>query len=289
MLRVLLLATLAVAPTTAIAPIDVKFTSDSVYKYESIIIPKEIIAEETEGLYTLVLEEDKLLGYAIYDNAETEYIDGLKFDDSFVTNWTVEHVDFSKEHTILVKTVYTEDIAGMLAAAKDGDWSKALSNPLILFQLFYYILAAISLIVGGVGLLKSRKRKVKTSEEIAAAVDKHSAASTEELKSVAESIIKSIVMTAIGNVTNQNQKLTEALILSQSKDSDSKLALIKLLKESSNVNLDDISKQITKSIEEEMSKKEQAKKEAISVLNNLSNKVDKVEDKIEDSLGGISI
>ena len=128
MLQLLALATLALSIP---APITVNFTSDSVYTHESIITQKDVIKQDND-LYTIVLEQDHLLGYCIYDNQDTPYIDGLKFDDEFVTNYIIENVDLSVEHTILIKTVYTDDVAGMLVAAKDGDWSRILSNPLII-------------------------------------------------------------------------------------------------------------------------------------------------------------
>lgn len=221
----LALATLMMAAPTTIAPISVNFTKDSVYKYESIITPSEVVEQEN-GLYTLVLEEDKLLGYCIYDNSDTPYLDGLKFDDEFVTNYTITDVDFSVEHTILVKTIYTNDVAGMLAAAKDGDWSKVMSNPLILIQLGYYVLAAISLIIGGFGLLKSKKKKIKDHDEIASAVSKQSVLAKEAL---VEALIAAIIPT-FKEIGLQNASVVKALIMSKSNDNQDMMSLLDMLK-----------------------------------------------------------
>lgn len=259
MLSILLLATLAVAPAS-IAPITVEFTNDSVYKYESIISPKDVIEEES-GLYTIVLEEDKLLGYAIYDNSETDYIDGLKFDDDFVKGWTIEHVDLNVEHKIYVKTVYTDDVAGMLASAKDGDWSRIIANPLILFQIFYYSLAAISLIIGGIGLFKAKAKKVKDHNEIAKAVENKSIEVSEALKAEAIGLVTSILTPALTQVKTSNDAIIKALIMSQSGDKNSTLGLIELLNGSASINIDGITEDIKKSINDKFDLKEKTKKQ----------------------------
>ena len=253
MLKLALLATLMATTPIAPAPISVNFTKDSVYKYESIITPTDV-QEQEDGLYTIILEEDKLLGYKIYDNQETPYIDGLKFDDNFVTNYIVTDVDLNVEHTILVKTVYTEDVAGMLAAAKDGDWSRALSNPLILFQLGYYLLAAISVIVGLIVGFKSKSKRVKTADEFSGAL---SALFNDKVDSLSIGLEKTLTdwvtnltMPIYEKMQSQNKDLLSALILSQSGDEKSKLALIDLLKASARDDTDLISEQIKKAIKD---------------------------------------
>jgi len=276
MLRLLALATLAVATP---APISVNFTEDSVYKYDSILIPKEVVEQE-DGLYTLVFEQDKLLGYCIYDNQETEYLDGLKFDDEFVTNYTVKNVDLSVEHNILIKTTYTNDVAGMLASAKDGDWSRILSNPLILFQIFYYALAAISIIAGGFGLLKARKKKVKSSDEIANAVSERAYNASQTLTKKAVDLVTEIITPVFAKLQSQNKSIIEALILSQTGDKDAKLSLIKLLESTANEDVSLLSNEIIKAIENEDAMKAKVKEEAKKAVEQIA--------KGED-IGGISI
>lgn len=280
MIHLLLLATAAISAGT-IAPITVNFTSDSVYTKESIIKPKELIQEEDSELYTIVLEEDHLLGYCIYDKSDTAYIDGLKFDDAYVTNWIVEHVDLSVEHTLHVKTVYTDDTAGMLAAAKDGDWSRVLSNPLIIIQMFYYLLAATSVIAGGLGLAKSRKNKAKTVAEI-----------SKESEANAMLIVSEIVVPVFKKLQLQNQKVIEALVLSQSEDKESKVALINLLEETAVENIEDISTSIKSSITKAMEAKDVAKEKAKQVIKELSQDIREIKKDSEEiikDIGGISI
>lgn len=217
----LALATTVVAPT-------IQFTTDSVYTKENIITISDVSVDETTGLYTMYLEEDKLLGYCIYDNPETSYIDGLKFDNEYVTDWVVSGVDFSIEHTFYIKTTYTDDAAGMLMAAKDGDWSRLLSNPVILLQLVYYIVAFVSIVIGGFGLVKSKNKKVKTAEEIASAVAKQATVAKDQLVETTIALITPV----FEKLNNQNADIIKALVMSKSKDNADTLALLDLLKDS---------------------------------------------------------
>ena len=269
MLPVFILAT-CFAAATPIAPITVQFTSDSVYKNEGIIVPKDLIKEEESELYTIVLEEDKLLGYTIYDNPDTAYIDGLKFDDEFVSDWVVQHVDFTVEHVIHIKTVYTDDIAGMLAAAKNGDWSIALSNPLVLIQLIYYILAAGSVILGGFGLLKAKKSKIKTVDEITAAITTKATNTSKALETKVIELATSLVTPVFEKLKSQNQAIIEALVLAQSGDKDSKLALINLLKSTASDDITLLSEAMKKTIEEADLTKQKIKAEADKLVEEIS-------------------
>lgn len=296
MLPVLLLATAAVsAAAVPVAPISVQFTSDSVYTKESIIKPKEVIEEEDTGLYTIVLEEDKLLGYAIYDINETEYIDGLKFDDSFVKDWIVEHVDLSVAHTISVKTVYTDDTAGMLVAAKDGDWSKILSNPLIIFQLVYYSLAAVSIIAGGIGLFKAKAKKLKDHNQIAKTVSDKAAEAAESLKNEAVKVVDEIVTPALNTFKTTQDAIIKAFILSQSGDKNAALSLVDLLKESATTDFTTVADDIKKAVTSKFEIKEKVKEEAAKAVKQISEGIFKEEPKKEEKsskgtdVGGISI
>lgn len=283
MLQLLALATLAVSIPTSIT---VGFTNDSVYKQESIIDTKEVIEQE-DGLYTIIFEQDKLLGYRIYDNPETEYLDGFKFDDAFVTNYTVSDVDLSLDHTILIKTVYTDDVAGMLAAAKDGDFSRLMANPLMVIQLVYYILAALSLVAGGVGLLKAKKSKVKDHDEIASSVASKATKASEELKNEAVNLISGIVTPVCEKLQSQNQAIIEALILAQSGDEGSKLALINLLKQTATEDVTLVSDNIIKSIKDANAFKEKVKEQASKVVEKIAS--GDFGDNSDGNIGGLSI
>lgn len=258
LLTALTLATLTVAPT-------VQFTSDSVYTKSNIVSYniRENYSElgELESK-DLVFTKGNLLGYEIFDNPETPYIDGLKIDDTWITDWVVPNYDDSVAHTISIKTVYTDDIAGALAAAKNGDWSRVLQNPVMILQVIYFAVSTISILLGGFGLLKSKGKKIKTAEEIASAVTNSAELTKVELKELCVNLIDSIITPVYTKLQNQNQDIIEALILTRSGDEKASLALIDLLKKASNVNIDEMANTLKKEITEAIQTAKTSKEEA---------------------------
>ena len=61
--------------------ITVNYTTDSVCTDE-ILTFEEITVNETESLKVSL--KDDVLGYAIYDDPETDYIDGIKYNDTWL-------------------------------------------------------------------------------------------------------------------------------------------------------------------------------------------------------------
>lgn len=158
MMKTLMMLTL-IALTPYEGSVDYKFTSDSVYKKDNILTVE--VQKESDGYETLLLKQNYVLGYEIYDNPETPYIDGLKVNDEFVTDWKVEHFAVDLNHTITIKTVYSSGVDGMLTAARDGDLSKVFSNPLVLILIGCSLMVSGSIIVGSLILSKSKKTKIK--------------------------------------------------------------------------------------------------------------------------------
>jgi hypothetical protein len=257
---------LTVAPT-------IRFTSDSVYTNDKIIeyslsqtttteyeeveqtvgdsteIVKNITSETVN--YALELKQNYVLGYDIYDDADTDYIDGIQMDGEWLTtSWAFADFDPNVEHTITVKTVYSDDISGMFAAAKNGDFSALLSNPVTIMQLFYYVLAAVSLGISGIAALKSKKKRVKTGEDIAAKVSDAANNSLDSLKSYAITTVNDMLTPVVTNIQSQYKNLLEAMVLSRSGDENSTLALLELLKN----NLSDDGKILTESVKAQIQK-----------------------------------
>ena len=264
-------ALLAVAPT-------VGFTSDSVYKTETIVSVEalDVQTQETEEsevkhTYCLRIEEKPVLGYEIYDDPNTEYIDGIKVNGEFLSKeWIVKDIDLQAEYAITVKTVYTDDIAGWLAMAKRGDFSAIMSHPVIILQLVYYAVAALSIILGGFGLFKARKLKLKSSDEIAkkvsAAADAMEVsfkAKAAEMENDAMELVSSVVGSALDAVRKQNETLLKATVLARSGDEQSTLALLELLKNSGTESVIDISEDVKARIIAARAKAEQTKEDAI--------------------------
>lgn len=227
MLRLLVAA---LATFTFVEP-STTFTSDSVYKCDDIIDVEPIKHEDFDETFLVDIKfsQAKLLGYKIYDNPETPYIDGIKWDDEWLgADWTVYNVDFSKEHSLVLKTVYTDDYAGMIVAAKDGDWSLMLKNPETILKLVYYIIATISILVGGFSLFRNKKFKLNIKDQIAEALEKKA----EEFKTAAENKVNQFVEGMTPILKAQEDKynnIIKGIMLSKSKASEDTIALINLL------------------------------------------------------------
>lgn len=162
MKTLMMLALVSFAPYYGSA--EYNFTSDSVYKKDNILTVE--VQKEADSSVSLYLKQNYILGYEIYDNPETPYIDGLKVDDNFVTDWKVPNFTYDLDHIITIKTVYSSGVDGMIAAANAGDLSKVFSNPLVLVLIGCSLIVSGSIIVGSLILSKSKKTKIKEHETI---------------------------------------------------------------------------------------------------------------------------
>lgn len=244
----------------------VQFTNDSVYTNTNIIsyeVIETAIPDSEEVSKSLVFKEKQLLGYCIYDNPDTVYIDGLKFDEEWVVDWTVPNYDDTVEHTLKIRTVYTDDTAGMLMAAKQGDWSKVLSNPLIILQIVYYVLAAASILGGMFIAVKSKGKAAKTTNQFASEFNTFYQAKMDVLaqhtESTIEGYVEQMIVPVYKKMQAQHKDLISALILSQSGDKDSKLAFINLLQETANEDVSTLVETIKKGIKDASAVKDNAK------------------------------
>lgn len=267
---------MAIAPT-------VEFTSDSTYRKENIL--DFSVSEKTvhdldddtgeqiseERFYTLNVNCNYVLGYDVYDNPDTPYIDGIKIDGAFLQNtWKVDDFDPDAKHSVLVRTVYSDDISGWLAQAKDGDFSALMANPVTLLQFGYYIIAGVSLVLGGFGLLKSKKRKIKTADDIAGAVSSKAddflelaTNQSNDMETKALSLVTDIVTPLVNTLSKQNDILIKATVLARNGDEASTIALLDLLKNTGAEGVADISDAVKKRIQESKAAAEKAKQDAI--------------------------
>lgn len=221
----LLLASIALATFTPIEPV-IEFTSDSVYKCDDILeidLRKSENFEETY-LVDIELKEVSRLGYKIYDVPETPYIDGVKWDGEWLdSSWIISNVDFSKAHTLQIKTIYTDDYAGMIMSAKDGDWSLMLKNPETILKLIYYGLSVISILVSVILLMFGKKHKAKSSEEISNKVtlasEKLQASIELEVQKSIKSIVSPIIKSLVLSKSNNPEDIVAMLDLLESTDS----------------------------------------------------------------------
>ena len=287
MLRTILLAaTLAGTPviTDFIEP-TVEYTSDSVIVQG---IGYDVHESSTEENIVVEITVDLPLGYVVYDNPETAYIDGIKVNEEYLSSdYLVEHYDYTKPLTILVKTTYDKGIAGIVASMQDGnyDYSELLSNPIMVIQGLYYVLAALSIVLGGLGILKSKKYKATSSEQWKNAADQYLEAALNTSKEQTIKIMLDFLNTNILPVLKQaltnDQKIIQAIALQTSKDDKAPVAILNLLQEISNTaDTAKVINEAKQALEESKIAKDKAlaeTKQALEEIANSTNTVDSSE------------
>ena len=287
MLRTILLAAaLAGTPvvTDFIEP-TVEYTSDSVIVQG---IGYDVHESSTEENIVVEITVDLPLGYVVYDNPETAYIDGIKVNEEYLrSDYLVEHYDYTKPLTILVKTTYDKGIAGIVASMQDGnyDYSELLSNPIMVIQGLYYVLAALSIVLGGLGILKSKKYKATSSEQWKTAADQYLETALNTSKEQTIKIMLDFLNTNILPVLKQaltnDQKIIQAIALQTSKDDKAPVAILNLLQEISNsADTDKAINEAKIALEESKIAKDKAlaeTKQALEEIANSTNTVDSSE------------
>lgn len=268
MIKLLLATTLfAATPVSTI-----QYTSDSV-------ITKGISLEVTtvEEVTTAKIVVDLPVGYVIYDDASTAYIDGIKVNDEYLaSDYIIPEYDESKEYTIFVKTVYDQGISGIIASIQDGtyDYGKLLSNPIMLLQAGYYLLAAISIIVGGFGILKSKKWKAVNAEAWKKEAEAKIALARETTTKEITDFLTSDLVPLLQQTLSNEQSIIKAIALSTSKNKNAPEAILDLLQQiTSNTDTVKIIEQAKAAIAEANKQKEESiakAKEALEEISNIS-------------------
>ena len=267
----------------------IEYTDDSVItEGVSCEYYEAVLGEETAYYVHVVV--DLPLGYEIYDDAETEGIDGITINgknipDSYITS----DLDYTKLLTITVKTVYEKGVAGMLASINDGtyDWSPLLTNPLTLIQGGYYILSAAALVLGGLGLFKSAKTRAKTAKEWERAANETIDNIVKEMKSSISKTISdrftSELIPILEQCLSNDQNIIKAIALQTSKSKDAPTAILELLmKLSTDVDATKVINEAKRSISEAELAKQKAAEETKKALAEIT----KVNVKEDNSLEG---
>ena len=247
-----------------------QFTEDSVYTKDNILNVEYI--EEYDGTITLKMTENSVIGYTIYDDAETPYVDGVMIDGVPIAEWTIHQFDTSIEHTITVKTVYSTDIFGALVAAKDGDWSLLWQNPLTYIQLIYYAINTIATVVGGVALAKYKKLVTKLKAELTEIIDKKLTKGNAETAESVNVLVDGIVSTLYTKISAQYQDIIKALVLSHSNTNEDTIALMDILKKTSEEDITTFVDNIKKKYIDLVEKRRIAQENAIATIKQISEK-----------------
>jgi len=280
---------MAALATAMLVEPQVKFTSDSVYTKESIvqITPVEREDTETTNLVDLQFTFDKLLGYEIYDNPSTDYIDGVKINDKWLPkSMYYESFDPTVENVILIKTVYSDDYAGMIMAARDGDYSLMLKNPENVMKLIYYIIATISILFGGFSLFRNKKFKSKTVQDVENGVMKRIDNFETAVDNKVALIVDQVMIPTIEDISSKYDKIISGLILSKSHATDDTLALIDLLKSASSK---EEVERLAESLKSTIKSEAKARTEAVAEAKQIVAKIAKDVKVVEDHYDGTSI
>lgn len=244
---------------------DVKFifnyTSDSVVKEG---FKTQLYTDPISNQTGFELVPNFGIGYVLYDDPKTDFIDGIRINGESVNTLRIP-IDVDNlvlDYTISVKTVYAEGAAGDLAQILDGtyDYSKLLTNPIMLFQIAYWAFMAISGIVGIFTAANSKKKKVKTAEEIAAAVSNSMELTKSDLLEYVTNTVKSEILPLAQASVKSGKEAVKAMLISNMKSKDAPSAMLDIFKEAEDIDISGI----VDEVREELSKytKESATKHA---------------------------
>ena len=250
---------------------ELNYTADSVVSDYVYMEPG--YDELTQQLYFEIVF-DLPDGYAIYDKAETPYIDGVKVNSDFLATrpYKVYVTDPLVNYTVLVKIVYEDSMAGTVAKIQNGDASllDLFDNPVMLMQVVYYALAVFSIIFGTVVAAKSRKHKSKTSNDIAnetvAAVNSAGTATKNELVSAVTSIILDNIAPVLNACVRSNTNVVKAIALSNSKSKDAPVTLLDVLSDSSNIDITELLTNLRTEVVAKLKAEEDVRTETLEML-----------------------
>ena len=180
------------------------------------------------------------LGICIYDVPETSYIDGIRINGETVDSLKIP-IDASVENKVVVRTVYKDDFTGTLAQISDGtyDYINLLKNPVGLLTAGYYVLAFILTLVSIIMLFTGKKKKVKTSEDIAKSVDTRA----NEAFNLMSTKVADILNPFVSSIYETQETLVKAIVLMNSKEPNSHLEALECLKK---ISIADVNSVISK-------------------------------------------
>ena len=194
------------------------------------------------------------IGYTIYDNPETEIIDGIRINGVEVTTLRIPITSETsvRHYEIAVKTVYIDGASGDLAQILDGtfDYSRLLTNPIIIFQIAYWVFMALSGFIGLVTISRNKGKKVKTADEIANKVTENMAQFEDRVVDLVTRVVTKEILPLAQASVKSGKEAVKAILLSTSKSKEAPSALLDVFKESSDIDISNI----VEEVREELSK-----------------------------------
>lgn len=216
----------------------VTYTSDSV-AFEGILL--EPYTDTLKFETGFIIKSNLDFGIKIYDDPTTDTIEGIRVNGQEITSYTIPmDLNNPQDYSVQVRLVYSDGIAGTLAKISSGqfDWNTVIQEPLLLMQAVYYALAALSLIIGGLGAASSKKKKVRTADEIAAKVDERVREGCETFAVAYSAVLKENLLPVFHTMVDTNKAVVKAITLSTSKSKEAPVALLDLLKDVSDVDVE---------------------------------------------------
>lgn len=181
------------------------------------------------------------IGYAIYDNPDTDIIDGIRINGQEVTSLRIpmSSEQYASKYVIAVRTVYLDSASGTLAQILDGtyDYTLLLTNPVILFQLAYWIFMASAGFIGLIYAIRSKGKKIKTSDEIAAKVTENSDEFRDRIVNVVTEVIKAEIVPLAQASVQSGKDAVKAILISNSKSKEAPSALLDVFKDAEDIDI----------------------------------------------------
>lgn len=253
----------------------INYTSDSVIK-EGVTLEK-YETEVGDVEYNLIV--DLPVGYEIYDDPDTVYVDGLKINERWLESY--KGIFFREgEDTITVKIVYADDVTGSLAQIHDGtfDWWSLLATPIGIISSAFGGVSVTTLVGLGINAIRSKKTKVKNAEEISTEVKKvareESKAQAEDTKKLFREYTETVLAPALSEITVGIRDIIKAVAISNSKQKDSPLAILDLLeKDTSDAKIKEIIAEAREKFKESLDKENEIKKSIAKKLESIGNHI----------------
>ena len=250
--------------------VNLTYTPDSVRAEGIWLEPWTDAVKQSAGFK---ISSDIAFGVEIYDDPATTIIDGIRINGQEVSSlvYTFD-LDNPSDTLVEVRLVYSENLLGDIAKMSDGtyNWTELIENPVMLMQLAYYVLAALSIIISSFAALSSKKKKVKTANEIADAVDARVQAGVEAFATQYSEYLKESLLPVISQMVETNKTVVKAITLSTSKAKEAPIALLDVLQEVSDVDAAKLIDEARASVLKNMSESEKKRAAMQAALHNIS-------------------
>lgn len=190
-----------------------------------------------------IIKYDMPTGITVYDDPATPVVEGIRVNGKEITDLKVPmDLNNPQNYIVEVRLVYADGLAGTIAKISNGDfdWKTVMEEPLLAMQCVYYAIAALSLIVGGLGVASSKKKKVKNANDIAAIVDTRVKEGCEAFAIQYTELLKTNLLPVFHTVVDTNKAVVKAITVSTSKAKEAPVALLDLLKEVSDVDVEHV-------------------------------------------------